>query len=744
MTSHVIGKSINRIDSFAKVTGQALYPGDFSKPDQIYMKVIFSEVPHAIIKKLDVTKAEKADGIIAILTAKDVPNNEYGLGYYDQPVLCGPGSEKPYADRVRFVGDQIALILGETNQACEKAATLLDVEFEHLPVITDLKEAEKPGAYKIHPEIESNIFRKIKIRHGDIEAGFKEADIIIESEYETPVQEHAFLEPEAGFAYYDEEGRITIVAAGQWVHEDRQQVAHALNLPEEMVRVIYPAIGGAFGGREDMSVQIVLALSVMKLREMGINRPVKTVWSRRESIIGHHKRHHYRITTKWGATRDGKITAIEADIAADGGAYVYTTTKVLGNATLLVTGPYFVPNVKVDSRAIYTNNLPGGAFRGFGGPQGCFAAEMQMNKLAEALKIDPVELRLRNTIQEGQDFSTGTPLPKGISLDKAIEECALAFGWKKEKGNWSYPKVHGKTENNLIKNGIGFSCGFKNIGFSFGAPENCWASIKLVGKNEIEKVELRHAGADVGQGAHSAFIQIAADALEVPLNLINLIASDTAKTGNSGSASASRMTFMAGNAILGAAAEVLERWKNGERPAESTYIYIPPKTSPFDPETGVCTPNFAYGYVAEAVEAEVNTKTGKVTLKRVTCANDVGKAINPIQVIGQVEGALVQASGYALLENFIQKDGFVKTDSLSTYLIPTIMDIPDQIDIKILEIPDPNGPSGARGMGEMPFIPFAPAVTAAVHDATKVWFNSFPLTDETILKGLGVIGKNKQ
>lgn len=743
MNTSIIGKPINRFDSLDKVTGKALFPGDINLPNQAYLKVIFAEVPHAIIKKLNTSKAEQVNGIIAILTAKDVPNNEYGLIYPDQPVLCGPGSDKPFSDRVRFVGDQIAVIIGETEEDCENAANLLEVEFEHLPVISNLEAAIDKDAFRLHPGKESNVFCNYHIRHGNTEEGFKQADIIVEGTYITPVQEHAYLQPEAGLGYIDDEGRITVVVAGQWAHKDQEQIAHALNLPQEKVRVIYPAIGGAFGGREDMSVQIVLGLAAQKLQQLGINRPVKTVWSRRESIIGHHKRHLYKIKSRWGATLDGKITAIEADIATDGGAYMYTSTKVMGNATLMVTGPYYVPNVKIDSRAVYTNNIPGGAFRGFGGPQGCFAAEMQMNKLAEALSIDPVELRLRNTIHDGQIFSTGTPLPKGISIDKAIEECALSAGWKKDGGKWSLARLHEKKENDQFVRGIGFTCGFKNVGFSFGAPESSWASVKLFGTEDIERVELRHAGADVGQGAHSAFVQIAADALGVPLEKIELIASDTAETGNSGSSSASRMTFMAGNAILGAASEAKKKWQTEERPAEGVFTYLPPKTSPYDPETGVCMPNFAYGYVAEAIEVEINKKSGKVTIKKVTCADDVGKAINPAQVLGQIEGAIVQASGYAVLENFIQDNGYVKTDSLATYLIPTIMDIPEETSIKILEIADSIGPAGARGMGEMPYLPFAPAVCAAVHDATGVWFDAFPLTEERILKGLSALKSKK-
>ena len=733
-----VGKSINRIDNPAKVTGHALYPGDYYLPDQLYMKTIFAERPHAIVKSIDITGASRVEGVIAILTAKEVPNNEYGLMVRDQPVLCGPGSNNPLGDRVRFVGDQIAVIIAENEPTADKAAKMIEVVFEDLPVISDPDKALDSNAVLLHPELGSNEFCHYKIRHGDIEEGFKQADIIIESEYHTPMQEHAYLQPEAGIAYLDEEERITVVVAGQWAHEDREQIAHALNLPEEKIRVIYPAIGGAFGGREDMSVQIVLALSVMKLNEMGIHRPVKTVWERRESILGHHKRHQYRIKTKWGAKKNGKITAIQADITADGGAYMYTSNKVLGNTTLMAVGPYFVPNVSINSRAVCTNNIPGGAFRGFGAPQACFAAEMQMNKLAQALEIDPVEIRLRNTIKEGENTLVGSPLPKGITIEKVITACAVSAGWIKTSEGWSRNADTRKITSNKVM-GIGFAAGYKNIGFSFGAPENCWAGVKIIGDDKIEKVILKHAGADVGQGAHTVFVQIAADTLNVPVEIVELVASDTAVTSSSGSASASRMTFMAGNAILGAAKEALRKWQNEDRPSEATYVYRPPATTPLDPETGESFPNFAYGYVAEAIEVEVDKTTGKVKIRKVHCADDVGKAINPLQVQGQIEGAVVQAAGYSIIENFIQEDGIVKTDSLATYLIPTIMDIPLETKSIILEEAEPNGPLGARGMGEMPYIPFAPAISSAVYDATGIWYDVFPLTEERILQGLGSI-----
>lgn len=733
--------NISRIDAYAKVSGKALYPGDYNLPGQLYMKVLFAGRPHAIIKAVHLEEAASLQGVVAILTAKDVPNNEYGLISPDQPVLCGLGSNKPFADHVRFEADNVALVIAESEEIADRARKLIKIDYEDLPVVTDVHEALKPETILLHPDRDSNEFVHYRIRNGNIEEGFKQADVIIEGDYHSPVQEHAFLQPEAGISYYDESGRVTVVVGGQWVHEDQEQIAHALNLEKDRVRVIYPAIGGAFGGREDMSVQIILALAVYKLKEMGINRPVKITWSREESIIGHHKRHPYHIHTRWGATKEGKLVAADVDIYADGGAYIYTSGKVLGNATLLCTGPYKIPNVRVDSRAVYTNNIPNGAFRGFGGPQAAFSAESQMDKLAEALHIDPVELRIRNLIGEGDNLSVGTPLPKGVTIKQVVETCALRAGWTHTSENgWQRPKGT-STRSGHVAHGLGFACGYKNVGFSFGAPENCWAIIELYGGSKIEKVVLRHAGAEVGQGSHTAFVIMAARALGVPAEKIQLIAADTAETLNSGSVSASRMTFMAGNAIKGAAAEALKKWNNEERPAIASYQYWPPKTTPYDPETGKSEPNFAYGYVAEAIESEVDMETGEIHLSKVICVDDVGESINRQQVEGQVEGAVVQAAGYALLENFIQKNGHTFTSKLSTYLIPTVLDVPDKVDSVILEIPDPIGPFGARGMGEMPYLPFVPAVTSSVYDALGIRFDEFPLTAERVSNAIDAAKK---
>lgn len=731
-----IGKSLKRVDVRDKVTGEALYPADLNMPDQAYMKILFAGTPHAVVKAIDTSRAENLEGVLAVYTARDVPVNEYGLQIADQPVLCGPGSDKPHADRVRFIGDQVAVVVAETVEIAARALDLIEVEYEELPVITDPFQALEEDTLLLHPDQGTNIAEHYQIKKGDVEQAFQEADVVVESEYYTPPQEHAYLQPEAGLAYIDDQGRVTVAVAGQWAHEEQEQIAHALDLPREKVRVIHPEIGGAFGGREDMSIQIVLGLAVMRLHERGINRPVKVIWSREESIIGHHKRHPYFFKTRWGATKDGKITAVQAEVTGDAGAYMYTTNKVLGNAAIMSAGAYKIPNVDIEARGVYTNHVPSGAFRGFGAPQGAFMAETQVNKLAEALDMDPVEIRVRNVLQTGDPTATREPLPGRVTLKEVIQDCAQRSGWEYTPEGWELVET---PEGDSKKRGKGFACGFKNVGFSFGYQEKSWAAVEIQGGAEIEKVVVRQAAAEVGQGAHMVMIQAAAEALEVAPEKIELITADTAETEDSGSVSASRMTFMGGNAVKGAAEKAFKKWKDEERPAVAEYTYLAPKTTAFDPETGEAMPNFSYGYVAQTVEVEVDTETGHVDVTEVYSAHDVGKAFNPQQVEGQIEGGVAQALGYTVLENFLQEGGHVQTSELSTYLIPTVRDIPEKVHSIILEYAEENGPWGARGMAEMPYIPLAPAIIAAVHDAIGVWIDDFPLTPERVLRALGKI-----
>lgn len=738
-----IGTSPIRRDAAAKVTGAAQYPGDRAPHDALIAKVVFTDQPHARLLKLDVSGAEATPGVVAVFTGADIPVNEYGLTLFDQPVFVTPAqcdrSEVP-SDVSRWEADHLALVVAENLESAEAGAAAIESEWQALPVIADIDAALADGADLVHPEngLTTNAYQNYRIRKGDLDAGWAQATVTVEATYELPYQEHAYLQPEAAVSYIDDTGRVTVEVAGQWTHEDQEQIAHALDLPQEKVRVIYPAIGGAFGGREDMSLQIVLALAAHSL---AATRAISSHWSREESIVGHHKRHRGRIHAKWGADADGKIVAVESEAWLDAGAYNYTSNKVLGNCHLGQAGPYEVPNARIDSHAVYTNAVPGGAFRGFGGPQGAFAAECQMNRLAEALGIDPVEIRRRNTLRDGSIGITQTVMPDGVTLPQVIDRCSEVSGSELplvKPGSFS-PFVSLRPAESELASGRGFACSFKNVGFSFGFPEQCEARIVLHGHSDAAEptsAELYHAGADVGQGAHTAFLQMAASATGLDVDKIEGDFSDTATSGNSGSASASRLTFMAGNSILGAAEEALKAWEDGDRPAVGEFRYVPPPTEPLDPETGICVPNFSYGYVAQAIELTVDLETGHIVIDRVVSTHDVGLAINPDLVVGQIEGGVVQAHGYTMSERLRVEQGRVLNPQLSTYLIPGISDIPTEITSVVMELADPRGPWGARGMAEMPMMTYAPAVVAALHDATGIWFDSFPLTPDRVLEGL--------
>lgn len=747
-----IGSSLPRIDAADKVTGAALYSGDFDLPNQAWLKVVFAGIPHARIRSMDISAAQAAPGVIAVLTAADVPVNEYGLIMPDQPVLCGLGSTEQ-ATIVRWEADHVAVVVAETAEQAEAAARLVRVDYEPLPILTDPFAAMQPGAPILHPnsfrypygerDCNSNVLLEYKLKQGDITAGFAQADAVIECTYQTHAQEHAYLQPEAGVAWVRPDGRIEVICGGQWMHEEREQVAHALGMPEDQIVVRFPAIGGAFGGREDISLQIVLALAAWKT-----GRPVKAVWSREESIIGHHKRHPFTIRARWGATKEGKIVAAQVDMTSDCGAYAYTSTKVLGNALLAVLGPYNIPNVDVVARTVYTNNTPSGAFRGFGGPQAHFAAETQVNKLAEALGIDPVELRMRNLWRDGDFLPTRAPLPEGVSAVECLTAAAERAGWRQAAGvGWQRPAsapaattlpaaptvlTSLDATRSRTARGVGIAVCFKNVGFSLGAPETCAAWVELHGAQTIERAVVACVGADVGQGAHTLFQRIAAEALQIDPAQVEVRADNTDLTGSSGSTSASRMSFMAGNAVKGAAERALREWQNEERPARADYVYRARPTTPYNRQTGESDPNITYGYCAQAAEVEIDLDTGHVAVKRLVSANDVGCAVNPPQIEGQIEGAVAQSVGWTLLENYVQKDGRAVTQHLSTYLIPTVLDVAEVVEPVILEIPDPQGAFGLRGMAEMPFIPTAAAIGAAIHDAVGVWLDELPYTPERV------------
>jgi len=722
MAEKFIGQSLPRVDAYAKVTGRAGYPSDFFMDGMVYMKMLFAGRPHARIVTIDTDRARAVPGVLAVLTAGDVPVNSYGMANSDQPVLC--------QDVVRFAGDRVALVVAETVEIAEFARDLIYVEYEDLPLVDSPEAALAPGAPAIHPGKADNILASFRVRKGDVASGFAAAEVIVEQTYHLGAQEHAYLQPDAGLAWLDADGRLVVLSAGQWPHDDRRQIARSLDLPEEQVRVRYAAIGGAFGGREDLTVQIPLALAAYKL-----GRPVKTTWDRQETTIGHPKRHPMRIRHKWGATRDGRLLAQETDILADAGAYASSSDYVVATTVLLSTGPYEVPNVSIDAKAVYTNNVIGGAFRGFGAPQATFAAEAQMARLADVLQIDPIELRLRNFLKEESLTGTMSALPQGVRAIKTLEAAARRLGWEREPGLWQRPKLE-QTKKSGCARGVGIASGWKTVGFTLGWPDEATATIELHGGATIERVMVRLPIAEMGQGAHTVIRQMSAEALGLPLDLIELGPVDTAEAEPAGAAAASRSVLMAGNALIGAAEAALARWLDEERPAVGTYTYHAPPTEDLDPVTGHGTGAYALAYLALGVEVEVDLESGHIFVRRLISAHDVGKAINPQLVEGQIEGGAIQGLGWATMENFVSRQGHVLTPNFTTYLIPTVLDIPPEIESIILEEQMGIGPWGATGIGEMSLLAVAPAILDAIHDATGVWLNQVPLTPERLFWSL--------
>ncbi len=713
----VIGTPFVRPDARAKVTGAARYPADLVGAGMLHCKAVFAHRAHARIEGIDTARALGTPGVVAVLTAKDVPHNRFGLIEDDQEVLC--------SERVRYAGDRVALVVAEDPETAARAAHLVAVEYTDLPAVFDAHRALDADAPLVHPARGTNVLLHQKIRKGDVAAGFAQADVVLSGTFTTSWQEHAYLQPDAGIAYY-EGATLVVETAGQWLHEDLRQIAAMLQLEESDVAIRYAKIGGAFGGREDLSVQALVALATFVLK-----RPAAIVWSREESITGHHKRHPFHITTKWGAKRDGTIVAVETRTLADGGAYASTSPEVLKCATIFAQGPYRVPNVSTDGIVVYTNNVPSGAFRGFGSPQAHWAAESMIARVAHALEIDPAEIRRKNLYREGDTEATGNVLPAGVSALAVLERCEA------EARRRFTPRAQ-RDPHATLRRGVGIASGIKNVGYSFGYPDRATATVELVGTARIERAVVRIGAADVGQGAHLILRQIAAEALELPLEAVALVSDDSAQAPNAGSASASRMTFMGGRAVHDAALAARAAWERGE-PPEATVEYRAPQTTPLDRETGAATPNFCYGYTAQAVEVEVDVTTGVTRVLKVVSVHDVGRAINRQQVEAQIEGCIAQALGYALTENFIVRDGKMLTPYFSTYLLPTTLDVPAEIVPVILEHADPHGPYGARGVAEMPLVPFAAAVAAAIYDATGAWLNDLPMTPERVLAAMRAV-----
>ncbi len=721
-----VGQSVRRVDATLKVTGAARYPADYSLPGMRYAKVVWAGEPHARILDIDASAALALPGVVAVLTSRDVPCNEYGMIDLDQQVLA--------ADVVRWTGEAVAIVVAETEELAERARDLVKVTYDPLPLVLDPLQALEPGAPLLHPGRTSNVLASWKVRRGDVEAALAEADLVIEAEYRVPLVEHAYLQPEAALGYLDEEGRVSVVAAAQWPHDDVRQIAHALGLPEERVREVVPFVGGAFGGREDISLQILVALAAWKTRG-----PVKMVWTREESMRCHGKRHPFIMRYRWGA-KDGRITAAKIDLVADAGAYSSTSKAVVPGALSVATGPYDIPNVWVDARVVHTNNPPTMAMRGFGTAQPPVAYEQHMDKFARALGEDPVSFRLRHLWDEGSVQPTGAPVPPGVGVKETVRQAALAIGWRPAGDRWVRPGLPPLPGGR--RRGVGLATAFKNVGYSFGFHDRSTArvTVDLDERGEPERAEVYCGAVEVGMGVHTVLVQIAAQELGLPVERVRLVPVDTAQTPNAGSSSASRHTFISGNAVQEACRRALAQRAPGKRRVEAEYTYdsqnVRP-TTPLDPETGACNPHITYAYVTQAAEVAVDPVTGLVEVLRMVSAQDVGRAMNPLMIEGQVAGGLSMGLGYALMEEFkLREDGRVRTRNFSEYLIPTALDMPRELGSINVEAPDPAGPHGAKGLGEHVMIPAAPAILNAIRDALGVDIDQLPAGPERVWRVL--------
>ncbi len=712
-----------RVDAVPKVTGEFAYSSDLFAAGMLWGHTVRSPHAHARIAALDLSQALAVQGVHAVLTHEDVPGSKrYGLEFQDQPVLA--------IDRVRYHGEPVALVAADHPEQARRAAERVRVDYEPLEPVVDPERATEqdplhPGrptmGHGFRRDERPNVVRHIVIRHGDPEAS---GDASVSGFYELGIQDQAFLGPESGLVVPDGEGGVDIYVATQWLHVDRDQVAPCLGLLPEQVRIHLAGVGGAFGGREDLSMQVHGAMLALHTA-----RPVKMVYGREESFWGHVHRHPARIWAEHRATRDGKLVAVRMRILLDGGAYASSSTAVASNAASFACGPYTVPNTLIESTCVYTNNPPCGAMRGFGAVQSCFAAEAQMDKLAAELRLDPVELRLRNALATGARLPTGQLITGSLPVADVIRRCAELPVPEPEELPRDPIRLPGGAGNTTrgegVRRGVGFAVGFKNIAYSEGFDDSTAARVRLFadGQGEVA-AEVHCAAAEVGQGVTNVVLQVART--ELPTENVVVAPHTTATVGSAGSASASRLTWMVAGAVqlaCRAAVEELERRGGSLSPGDELdveRVYHHPRTAPLDPETGQVTGDRAHVALACAamrVVAEVDVELGLTRVVWIGVAQDVGRALNPLAVEGQIEGGTAQGLGLALMEEIQTRDGLITNASFTDYLIPTTLDMPP-VDSVLVEDPEPDAPYGVKGVGEFSTVVATAAVAAALRDAS--------------------------
>jgi xanthine dehydrogenase D subunit len=754
-----VGESPRRADGAGKVRGDFTYSSDLTAEGMLWGATVRSPHPYARILAIDTTEARGMPGVHSVLTHEDVPGQKlYGLEIQDQPVLA--------IDVVRYWGEAVALVAADHPEQARRAAQMVHVSYEVIEPLTDPERALTDTAPRLHPG--GNITRHVKIRHGQQGA---RADVVVSGEYEVGMQDQAPLGPESGLAIPDGDGGVDLHIATQWLHVDRDQLSGILALPPENVRLTMAGVGGAFGAREDLSMQAHACMLALRT-----GRPVKMSYSRAESFVGHVHRHPGRLIYEHGATRDGKLVYVKARVMLDGGAYASSSTAVIANACCFAVGPYECPNATVDGWVMYTNNPPCGAMRGFGSVQNCYAHEAQMDKLAAALDIDPVELRKRNAMKTGSRLITGQVVEGPAPVEELLDRVSkMPFPLSPQGGGSGRGSiaadltqmpggVSNTTHGEGVVRGVGYAVGFKNVGYSEGFDDYSTARVRLSVVDGRPRAEVHTAAAEVGQGLVTVQAQIAAT--ELGVSEVVVLQADT-QVGSAGSSSASRQTYITGGAVKAASEAVRERVLAmarselgrssaarlegdtvvssegevivtlatllGDAVIEETREFRPRRTHRLDPETGQANAHVQYAFAAHRAVVDVDTELGLVKVVELATAQDVGKAINPQAVEGQLEGGAAQGLGLAVMEEIQLKDGVIRNASFTDYLLPTILDMPP-VRMEILELGDPYSPYGLKGVGEPPAISSGPAIVAAIRAATGRPITRVPVRPHDIVE----------
>ncbi len=745
-----IGESPLRPDGTLKVTGDFAYASDLWMEGMLWGVTLRSPHPSARIRSIDLTQALATTGVFAVLTHEDVPGEKhYGLEHPDQPVLA--------VDVVRYQGEPVALVAADHPETAQRAAKRIVVEYDVLEPVVDAETALLPDAPRLHPH--GNLVRHVKIRTGD---PHPTADVVVAGDYRVGMQDQAFLGPEAGLAVPDDVGGVDLYVATQWLHADQRQVCSALGLGPDQVRLSLAGVGGAFGGREDVSMHVhgcLLALHTGK--------PVKMVYDREESFFGHVHRHPASMHYEYGADRDGRLVYARARIVLDGGAYASTTAAVTGNAGTMGLGPYDIPHVHLDCYGVYTNNPPCGAMRGFGSVQTAFAVEAVMDELAAAVGVDPVEIRVRNGFSEGSRAPTGQLVDSAApvaELVQRLQAMPLPPDRSDEVDLRTLPGgVSNTTHGEGVHRGVGYAVAYKNVAFSEGYDDYSTARVRLAIVGGRPSVTVHTAAAEVGQGLVTVEQQICRT--ELGVEQVVVAPSDT-QVGSAGSSSASRQTYVTGGAVqaacesvrrhvLARAAALLGRGVDdlrlegghvvtasgdvstslvdllGDDVVEDTVEWRHRPTYAIDPETGQGDAHVQYAFAAHRAVVDVDVELGLVKVVELACTQDVGRAMHPDAVLGQIQGGSTQGLGLALMEEIQVVDGRILNPSFTDYLIPTILDTPP-MPIEVLEHADPHAPYGLRGVGEAPTISSGPAVAAAVRAATGLPLRRIPVRPEDI------------